>query len=327
MPPKGGRLPGSVLVTGGLGFIGSHLVRALLEQGCAVRVLDDRSTGSSANLSGVKGDLDVVVADVADQARVRNAAKGMEAVVHLAAVLGVRSNRRRSRMKEVNVGGTRTVLESMAAAGVDRLVLASSVAVYGERRTSMGTANRSALLSTYARTKAEAEALCERHALRSGALCFALRLANVYGPRLRVGADASVMAQFARSVARTEPLRIYGDGRQTRDFVHVSDVVRAILVALSIERRGFSALDIGTGKATSINHLARTFLRCSGTSLPVEHVPALGEVRASRADTGQAWRLLRFRSEVPLQEGVQELIGWYLGAYAPLLPRGQGFET
>ncbi|MDG7010639.1 MAG: NAD-dependent epimerase/dehydratase family protein [Nitrososphaerota archaeon] len=308
MARTAGRLPGSVLVTGGLGFIGSNAVDALLSRGCAVTVLDDLSTGDRANLTSKKPG--VVIADVADLQAVRKAAREKEAVVHLAAIAGIRGPSPSGRLQKVNVEGTGNLLEACAAAGVKNFVFASSLAVYQDRANDRGGKPVVAPASPYGRSKLEAEALCERFAADQGAACFALRLANVYGPRMRTGSDSSVMAEFATAVARDEPLRILGDGRQTRDFVHVTDVVGAILAALAAGVGGFRVADIGTGRPTAINRLAGMFLESSGKKLPIKHLPAQKEVKASYADTVQARRLLGFRPAVPLRAGVADVLRW-----------------
>lgn len=301
------------MVTGGLGFIGSHLVAALLARGCTVNVIDDCSTGVRDNLPRRAKGLRVLSADILDTSKVLDAAGGVDAAVHLAAVVGVRGSGPGGRIREVNVDGTRSVLDACSSRGVRRFILASSLAVYGERphpgRDDLG----SGPVSEYGASKLGAEALCRKSASEDKISSTALRLANVYGPRMRTRGEASVMAEFAKSVVQETPLRIFGDGRQSRDFVHVTDVVRAMVAAIQRSSAGFAAVDVGTGTAVSINRLASLFIRSSRKKLPVRHLPPTAEVRRCVADTRLAESLLGFRAEVPLPRGVREAIDWYAG--------------
>ena len=303
-------LPRSVLVTGGLGFIGSHLSTSLLMKGCEVKVFDDESTGRRGNLPLRVRGLQVRHGDILDGTELRTFAAGCEATVHLAGVLGIRTMTDSDSMRRVNVEGTKVVLDSCIHAGVSSFVLASSLAVYGGLPPGNAGLFREPR-SEYGGSKLEAEGLCNEAAATGRISTMALRLANVYGPKMRLEGEASVMAEFAKSVTLGTPLRIFGDGRQTRDFIHVDDVISAILDVLAQPAPGFDALDIGTGKETSINGLADLFLESSGRALPVVHLPAAREARRSRAHTGRAAKLLGFRARVPLRKGVVDVIQWH----------------
>ena len=307
------QFPKSVLVTGGLGFIGSHLTEALLGQGCKVTVLDDLSSGNRGNLPRHHRGLLVVVSDILSAETAEKTVAGADAVVHLAALVGVR-NEAKDRLMEVNVRGTKNVVQASVRAGVRTFVLASSLAVYGEwnrdRRPQLDPQ------SDYGKSKLAAEETLREAASSHNVSALALRFSNVYGPRMPRAAEGAVTIQFARSLVQSTPLKITGDGRQTRDFIHVSDIVTSIMSALGAAPPGFNALDIGTGLETSIKSLAHMFLGCSGKQLPLEHLPALNETRRSRATTEPAKEMLGFTSKVPLRRGVEDLIRWEL-AHGP----------
>ena len=301
-------LPRSVLVRGGLGFIGSNLVRALLRRGSEVTGIDNLSTGRRGALPvGARG-LRVVIADVLDEKTVLNEAN-VDAVVHLAALVGTRGGSE-AQLRRVNVDGTRKVLDACEEGGAKAFVFASSLAVYGDllnHAERAGPEPRTA----YGRSKLEAEGLVREHAASRGSSALSLRFANVYGPGMPQVADGSVMLEFVRSVLDGTPLRILGDGRQTRDFVHVEDVIRSVVSGLANPPPGYNAFDIGTARPMSINQLVRLFQECSKSPLPVEHFPPVSEVRHSRADIGQAEAKLGFRPTMRPERGVHDLLSWY----------------
>ena len=268
-----------ILVTGGAGFIGSHLVEALVADGNEVRVLDDLSSGTRTNLAGCFGELEFIEDDVRDAGTAHRAAEGCQAIFHGAAVVSVtRSLEDPDLVESVNVGGTEMMLETARTCGVRRLVLASSCAVYGDP-TALPVSEEAVPdpLSPYAASKLRAEELCRRFAA-SGLETLCLRFFNVYGPRQDPSSDYSgVIARFIDRALAGRPLIIFGDGSQTRDFVFVRDVVRASVLALTRPtlpgvgdeqspplnlRQPLHAdgrpLNIGSGVRTSVNEIAAT---------------------------------------------------------------------
>jgi len=248
-----------VLVTGGAGFIGSHLVKALLRAGHFVRVLDNFSTGSMDNIVDVARDVEIVVGDVRDYSVVEKCVRGVDVVIHLAALIDVAESIERPDLYfEVNVIGTHNIAK--ACRGVNVLIFASSSSVYGDPlKIPIPEDHLLSPRSPYAASKAAGEALIQAFSSIYGYRPIILRIFNVYGPK-QSRAYAGVVIEFIRRVLRREPPIIYGDGEQTRDFIHISDVIDAIMKAMSIERaRG--VFNIGSGKAVTINQLAKLILK------------------------------------------------------------------
>ena len=290
------------LVTGGAGFIGSHLVDALLGAGRRVRVLDDLSTGHLDNLAHHADRIEFVEGTVCDPATCVEAVAGVEVVYHLASRVSVVESVSNPQLyREVVLDGTRNMLDAAADAGARRLVLASSCSVYGEAPPPIGEDAPIDPRSPYAAMKAEAERTC-RDAVVS-TVC--PRFFNVYGARQRADSPYSgVIALFRRFAADGTPPTIFGDGRQTRDFVHVGDVVRGLMLAADTDSLGRGeAVNFGTGVATSILELA-TLLGC----LPPRFDAARdGEVRHSAARVTLARDRLGFCADTTLADGLSRL--------------------
>jgi UDP-glucose 4-epimerase len=295
------------LVTGGAGFIGSHVVDALIARGDRVGVLDDLSNGRPENLAGAlargawlrEGSVtDVASVDAA------LAAVGAETVLHLAAQIDVRrAVADPLHDAAINVLGTLTVLDAARRAGVRRVVLASTGgAIYGDADTiPTPEAAPARALSPYGTSKAAAEAYMELFGREHGFSTVSLRLANVYGPRQDARGEAGVIARFCDAAVRGAPVTVFGDGRQTRDFVYVGDVVDAFLGAADGDARG--RLNIGTGRETPIRELAATL------GLAVRTAPARpGEVRRSCLDARRAARELGWRSRTALRYGLERTL-------------------
>lgn len=299
-----------MLVTGGAGFIGSHLVDALLARGDEVVVLDDLSSGCLDNLKGCAGNpaFRFIRGDIRDEKVVGLALEDVDAVIHEAALISVLlSIENPELVHSVNVGGTARLLEASSAKGVERFVYASSCAVYGEQaKLPISEDAQPNPLSPYAKSKLEAERSCLASELET--VC--LRYFNVYGPRQTLGEYAGVMVRFAEHLRANQPPIIYGDGEQTRDFVHASDVVEATLLALERDVAG-EVINVGSGKATSISQLCKIFLKTTGkTDLePVYGPPRVGDIKRSQADIRKAGGLLGFKPKVSLEQGVRELLG------------------
>jgi UDP-glucose 4-epimerase len=297
-----------VLITGGAGFIGSHLVRALVRAGYGVRVFDNLSTGSLDNIGDLLDAIEFVRGDVRDYGVVESAVRDVDAVVHLAALIDVAESVEKPDLYfDVNVRGTYNVVK--ASKNVSAFVFASSSAVYGEPIMVPIPEDHPLMpKSPYAASKVSGEAFVQAFANQYGFRPVILRLFNVHGPK-QSRAYAGVIIEFIRRVSRGEPPVIFGDGEQTRDFIHVSDVVKAIMLSLRNEGvRG--VFNIGSGEGVTINYLARLILRLMGREdlKPIYASPRPGDIRHSIADITRAQRELRFKPKVKLEVGIKELI-------------------
>lgn len=302
------------MVTGGAGFIGSHLTDALIGAGHSVRVLDDFSAGKAAYLEQAErsGRLEVMRADVRDAAVVKAAATDVDGIFHLAALVSVPLSLAEPRRSfEINVGGTVNVLEAARTTGVRRVVLASSAAVYGDA-VEPAREDETPLrpMSPYAVDKLAAEQYGALYSRQYGLNVAALRFFNVYGRRQDPASPYSgVISVFADRLRRRDGVTIYGDGSQTRDFVHVSDVVQALSAAMSAERSSFTACNIGTGEAVGIDRLLEMLVAIVGWQPPVERRPERqGDIRHSRADIRRARELFGYVPRRELAAGLRELI-------------------
>jgi UDP-glucose 4-epimerase len=302
------------LVTGGAGFIGSHIVRALARDHEVV-VLDDLSTGRRENLAGLP--VTVIEADIRDREALARACAGVDAVFHLAARISVAASMEDPvDTVEVNTLGTLALVEACRAARVRAIVLSSSAAVYGDsprlpKRESMRLEPR----SPYAVSKLDGEHYLEIFAAPAGIRAVALRYFNVFGPGQAPDSQyaAAIPAIASRALAGRE-ITIFGDGRQTRDFVYVDDIVRANLMAAGViatagSRPVAGAYNVGGGRAITILALAREIVRVTGSLSPIVHADSRpGDVRHSRADVSRIRRDLGFAARVPLREGLEATI-------------------
>jgi UDP-glucose 4-epimerase len=300
-----------VAVTGGAGFIGSHLVERLVSRGDEVSVLDNLSSGKLENLSRVLQRVKFVEGDIRDHMAIRSALEGAEVVVHLAALTSVRESMERPLLyNEVNSTGTLNLLNESMRLGIGKFVYISTCAVYGNPRSlPIKEEHETRPLSVYAASKLSAEEYCRTYS-RLGKMGIAiLRLFNVYGPRQAAGTYAGVITQFVERVRQGLPPVIYGDGEQTRDFVHVLDVVECILRVMDNET--WETINIGSGRGTSIKQLSELVLRIAGKELKPVHEPARPEdIRHSRADVSKARRLLGYMPRIGLEDGLKELMGY-----------------
>lgn len=299
----------NVLVTGGAGFVGANLVRRLGERH-RLRVLDSLVTGSKEALPA---DVELLEGDIRDPDAVAEAMAGATVVVHLAAAGSVvESVASPWENFDVNVRGTLTVLDGARTAGVERVVLASTGgALMGNAAGPVDEESVPRPLSPYGASKAAAEAYASAYAGSYGLRTIALRFANLYGPFS--GHKKGVVTAFFRALDAGEPLVVHGDGRASRDFMHVADICTAIDLALAADVPGGTTLHLATGVETSIDQLAGLCREVAGRpDHPVEHRDRrVGEVERNVASYRRAERLLGFRPAVALREGLADTWSWY----------------
>ena len=298
-----------VLITGGCGFIGANLVRYLHDRTqWSLRVLDDLRAGKRAHLEN--GMADIVVGDASVHETARSALQGVDAVVHLAAQTGVLpSLEDPERDFWGNAGATFSILESCRRMGVEHLVFASSGAALGDAESPLHENMVPRPLSPYGAGKLAGEAYCCAYAASFGMHTVALRFANVYGPFSRHKPNA-VPLFIARALGG-EPLEIYGDGSQTRDFIYVEDLCEGIYRALTAEDVAGEVFQLGTGVETSVRRLADTVHDELGGTEVVFKPARSGEVRRSRVDVSKARSMLSFEASVELREGVERTARWF----------------
>jgi UDP-glucose 4-epimerase len=302
-------MAGKVLVTGGAGFIGSHLVRALLERGDSVRVIDNFSTGNRRNLQGLDGDVEVVEGELRSYERVHSAMRGVELVFHQGALPSVpRSVQDPLTTSAVNVEGTLNVLLAARDEGARRVVFASSSSVYG-RQDSLPLAEtaRPDPISPYGVAKLAAERYCISFSRVYPLETVALRYFNVFGPRQDPRSEyAAVVPRFLTEIAAGRPAPIYGDGEQRRDFTYVGNVVEANLLAGESPKGAGSAFNVATGHSVTVNELADAIGAVLGLDVTREYLPPRpGEIPASWADLSAAREALEWEPRIDLNEGLQ----------------------
>jgi UDP-glucose 4-epimerase len=298
-----------VLVTGGGGFIGSNLVRALLERGDDVRVLDNYSTGNRANLADLAAEVEVVEGELRSYERVHAATRGMEVVFHQGALPSVpRSVQDPLTTAAVNTEGTLNVLLAARDEGIRRVVAASSSSVYGnsDELPRVETQNPDPI-SPYGVSKLGAERYCVSFSRVYGLETVALRYFNVFGPNQDPSSQyAAVVPRFITAIADGRPVPIYGDGNQKRDFTFVSNVVEANLLAADAEEVSGTIVNVATGRATSVHELADTIGSILGRPVERELQPArTGDIRDSYAGVARARELLGWEARVGLEDGLR----------------------
>lgn len=297
-----------VLVTGGAGFIGSHLVDKLVERGFEVSVLDNFSSGKLGNLGRHLGKIRLFKGDVRDADVAREAARDAEVIYHLAAITSVPySVKYPDATFKVNVEGTRNLLE--ACAGAERFIFVSSCAVYGQPMyLPIDERHPTVPISPYGKSKLEAEKLCREFQEKYGLKVVIVRPFNVYGTRMRDDRYGGVIARFIKRLGLGRPPIIYGDGEQTRDFVYVDDVVDALILALDGRAIG-KIFNIASGVPTSINSLAKLIMELLGRRLEPRYRRAReGDIRHSYADIKQLRAVLGYEPRFSLKEGLSALL-------------------
>lgn len=325
--------PKKWLITGGCGFIGTSLIADLVnEGGHAVRILDNLSVGTREDLAGVtefqeipaddqlptpeSNSVALINGDILDPELALRAAQGMDLIVHLAANTGVGPSVENPRMDcETNVIGTLNYLEASRHAGIPRFVFASSGAPAGEVDPPIHEELPPHPVSPYGASKLAGEGYCSAYARTFGVTTVALRFGNVYGPLS--GHKNSVVAKFIKRALDGDPLEIYGDGTQTRDFIYIDDLVRAVRLASSVDNIGGEAFQIATNRETTVGELAEMLVECikaEGIEPPVltYGAPRLGDVKRNFSDTTKARTVLNWQPEFDLREGLRKTVRWFL---------------
>lgn len=306
-----------VVVTGGAGFIGSHIVDRLLNEGLEVTVIDNLLTGRLENVSHHEGrkDFHLIRGDIRDLDVIGNAVKEADAIFHEAALVSVtRSVENPTLTNGINVAGTLTLLKSSMDSDVKRFIYASSSSVYGEAKTLPKHEELACQpISPYAVSKLAAENYVKVFHQVYGLETVGLRYFNVYGPRQTYGPYSGVITIFINRLLTGQQPIIYGDGEQTRDFTNVQDVVEANMLALVKKKAAGHVFNIATGVVTSVNELARMLLDITGRrGLEPAYVnPRPGDIKHSYADISKANEILGYRPKIALREGLVKLVNQY----------------
>ena len=309
-------LSGITLVTGGAGFIGSHIASAMAAAGARVRVLDDLSTGHRENLDEIGGDIDFVQGSVADEALLAKALDGVELVFHEAAIPSVPRSVEAPRNTHIaSVDGTFSLLLAAKEAGVKRFVYAASSSAYGDQPTLPKVEHMAPdPLSPYAVAKLVGEYYCRVFTRVYGLETVSLRYFNVFGPRQDPGSQYSgVVSRFISALSTNERPVIFGDGEQSRDFTYIENVVGANLSAASAPNAAGRVINVANGQRVTLNQLLEELKELTGrTDVTAEYrEPRVGDVRHSLADITMARELLGYESKVDLREGLQRTLDWW----------------
>jgi UDP-N-acetylglucosamine/UDP-N-acetyl-alpha-D-glucosaminouronate 4-epimerase len=309
-------LTGTAVVTGGAGFIGSHIAAALSASGARVRVLDDLSTGHRENLEEIGGDIDFIQGSVADEELLKKALDGVELIFHEAAIPSVpRSVEAPKQTHVASVDGTFSLLLAAREARVRRVVYAASSSAYGDQPTLPKSEQMLPdPLSPYAVAKLVGEYYCQVFTRVYGLETVSLRYFNVFGPRQDPGSQYSgVVSRFISALLGNERPVIYGDGEQSRDFTYIENVVAANVSAASAAGASGKVINVANGERVTLNELLDELKQLTGKSdVTAEYLePRVGDVRHSLADNSMARELLGYESKVGLREGLQRTIDWW----------------
>ncbi|HET9530779.1 MAG TPA: NAD-dependent epimerase/dehydratase family protein [Blastocatellia bacterium] len=303
-----------VVVTGGAGFVGSNIVRRLLKDGYEVAVLDDFYTGDEGNLPSGESRLEVVRGSVTDFDLVREVVRGASVVIHEAARNIIVSTRNPREDYEVNIGGTLNVLLAVREAGVRRVVYASSASVYGNPRyLPINEDDATNMLSPYAVSKFAGENYCKAFYESYDLSTAVVRYSNVYGTSQRPDNPyCGVVAKFFEAAMNGEPPRIHGDGEQTRDFTYIDDVVEATLMAGFAPKAEGQVYNVGTGRETTINQLARMIIEITGAEVQPLYVDRrdIDNIRRRVVNIEKIRRELRWVPSVTIEKGLRRTYQW-----------------
>ena len=305
---------GPVLITGGAGFIGSHLTDVLLAKGYTVRILDDMSTGKRSNLPLDNPRVELIEGDVADAATVARAMAGCRAVAHLAAVASVQASVDDPvRTHQSNFVGTLNVCEAMRQANIKRVVFASSAAVYGNNGEGFAIDEDTpkAPLTPYASDKLASEYYFDFYRRQHALEPVVFRFFNIFGPRQDPSSPYSgVISIFSERAQKGLPITIFGDGEQTRDFVYVEDLVGVLAQAIVAPQGEEGAINVGMNKATTLKQMLGALEEVLGELPPVSHSPARsGDIRHSRANNQRLLERFEMAEPTPMRVGLARLLG------------------
>jgi UDP-glucose 4-epimerase len=301
-----------VLVTGGAGFIGSHLVDKLISEGFEVTILDDLSSGKTENLNLKNVRIHFLRGDVRDKETVRKALGNVDFVFHLAAKIDVHfSVKEPLLVNDINLNGSLCLLNESTRQNVRRFIFASSCAVYGEPiYVPTDEEHPTNPLSPYAASKLAVENYCQVFSKIYGFDTVCMRFFNVYGPRQQVGPYSGVIIRFINRLKQSKPPIIFGDGTQTRDFVHVKDVVEALFKTIGLRKCSGDKINIGSGKETSIMELAELIIKKFGLKnvKPVFDNSVSYDIKRSCANIEKAKHMLGYEPRISLEDGLDTLI-------------------
>jgi UDP-glucose 4-epimerase len=305
---------GPVLITGGAGFIGSHLADALLAKGHSVRILDDLSTGKRSNLPLDNPRIELIEGDVADAALVAQVMIGCSAVAHLAAVASVQASVDDPvRTHQSNFIGTLNVCEAMRQAGVKRVLFASSAAVYGNNGEgeSIDEETTKAPLTPYASDKLAGEYYLDFYRRQHSLEPAIFRFFNIFGPRQDPSSPYSgVISIFSERARKGLPITVFGDGEQTRDFVYVEDLVDLLVQAIETPTLEVGAVNVGWNQATTLKQMLQALGEVVGELPPITYAPARsGDIRHSRANNQRLLQRFTFPEQTPMSVGLARLLG------------------
>src|SRR5215813_1123255 len=307
-----------IVVTGGAGFVGSNVVRKLLSEDARVVILDDFYTGDESNLPRGEKNLEIIRGSVTDFDLVRDVVTGASLVFHLAARNIIVSTRNPREDYEVNIGGTLNVLLAAREADIPRVVYSSSTSVYGNPRyLPINEDDATNMLSPYAVSKFAGENYCKAFYESYGLSTAVVRYSNVYGTAQRPDNPyCGVVAKFFESAMAGEPLRIHGDGEQTRDFTYIDDVVEATLLAGINPKADGQVYNVGTGRETTINQLARTIIAITGSQVEPVYVDRrdIDNIRRRVVNIEKMRRELRWVPSINIEQGLRRTYEWLKGS-------------
>lgn len=298
-----------ILITGGAGFIGSNLAEFLLQKGYEVTILDNFSTGKLENIFRIQNKIELLELDIRDIEALRKNVKNIDYIFHLAAFVSVpKSMENKKETFEINVNGTQNILKIAKEIGAKKVIVPSSAAVYGDDPESPKTENsRLVPKSPYAQSKIDCEKLVKEFSNKLETV--ALRLFNVYGPKQNLDSQyAAVIPIFIQKALNNEDLIIYGDGKQTRDFIYIQDICEAFLLTLKNKLNG-EIINIASGKEISINELAKKIIELTKSKSKIVHIDSrLGDIKRSLASIDLAKEKLKFKPKYSLDSGLKEML-------------------